>query len=38
MVTMKRGVFARDDRFLGWYKSVGDNRAKRTTVTTVPNN
>ena len=32
-VTLKRGVFAKDSRFLDWYKSVTSNRAKRTTVT-----
>ena len=32
-VTLKRGVFARNDRFRDWYNGVAGNRAKRSTVT-----
>lgn len=32
-VTLKRGVFAKDQRFFDWYQSVGRDTAKRSTVT-----
>ena len=32
-ITMKRGVFLKDNRFREWYRTVTSNQAKRTTVT-----
>jgi phage tail-like protein len=32
-VTMKRGVFAKDNKFWEWHDSIARNQAKRTTVT-----
>jgi phage tail-like protein len=32
-VTLKRGVFAKDNRFFDWYQSIARNTAKRSTVT-----
>jgi phage tail-like protein len=33
IVTMKRGVFVKDNRFWDWHKSITNNQARRTTVT-----
>jgi len=32
-VTMKRGVLTKNKAFIAWYKSIGENQAKRTMVT-----
>jgi len=32
-VTMKRGIFVKDNTFFDWYKTIGSTGAKRTTVT-----
>jgi len=32
-ITMKRGVFLKDNRFREWYRTVTSDQAKRTTVT-----
>ena len=32
-ITLKRGVFARNDKFRDWYNGVTSNQAKRSTVT-----
>jgi phage tail-like protein len=32
-VTLKRGVFAKDNRFRDWYEAVTRNQAKRATLT-----
>jgi phage tail-like protein len=32
-VTLKRGIFAKDNKFSDWYKRITSNQAKRSTVT-----